>query len=155
MCKRCTLHNLECTFIESVKKRGPKTDGKYSVQVYVPNGSENDFNRISMLSSVIPSPEQGRASTLSLSGCLQQQSVIVDDVTLYSDFYDPEQVYVLSNFENFFDGTSMLCFMIPNPAQGHALTLSLSGYPQQQSDNTDNVTLYSDSYEEKSPMLFS
>ncbi|CAG8670017.1 33353_t:CDS:2 [Gigaspora margarita] len=123
MCKRCTLHNLEFTFIESVKKRGPKTDG--------------------------------RASALTLSGCLHQQSVIVDDVTLYSDFYDPEQVYVLCNFENFFDGTSMLCFMITNPVQGHTLTLSLSGYPQLQSDNTDDVTLYSDSYEEKSPMPFS
>ncbi|CAG8819581.1 18351_t:CDS:1, partial [Gigaspora margarita] len=146
MCKRCALRNLECTFVDSGKKRGPKTDGKYSVQVYVPNGFENDFDRISMLSSVIPNPVQDCASTLSLSGCLQQQSVNVDDFTLY---YDPEQVYVLNNFENFFDGTSMLYPMIPNPVQGHASTLFLSGYPQQQSDNVDDVTLYSDSNEEK------
>ncbi|KAF0532981.1 hypothetical protein F8M41_010836 [Gigaspora margarita] len=149
MCKRCTLRNLECTFIDSGKKRGPKTDGKYSVQVYVPNSSENDFDGISVLPSVIPNPVQGHASTLSQSGCPQQQPVIFDDVTLYSNFYDPEQVYILNNFENDFDGTYMLYSMIPNPVQGHASTLSLSGYPQQQSDNADDVTLYSDSYEEK------
>ncbi|CAG8654582.1 12787_t:CDS:2, partial [Gigaspora rosea] len=96
--------------------------GKYSVQVYVPNGSENGFDGKSMLSSVIPNHVQGHASTLSLSGCLQQQPVNVDDVTLYSKFYDPEQ--------------------------GHASTLFLPGYPQQQSDNVDDVTLYFDSYEE-------
>ncbi|KAF0507671.1 hypothetical protein F8M41_018956 [Gigaspora margarita] len=90
MCKRCTLRNLDCIFIDSGKKRGPKTDDKYSVQVYVPNGSENDFDRIRMLSSVIPSSVQGHALTQSLSGCLQQQ-VNVDDFTLYSDFCDTEQ----------------------------------------------------------------
>ncbi|KAF0447471.1 Zn2-C6 fungal-type DNA-binding domain protein [Gigaspora margarita] len=114
-CKRCTLRNLECTFIDSGKKRGPKTDGKYSVRVYVPNGSENDFDGISMLSSVIPKPVQGHASTLSLSGCFQQQPVNVDDVTFYSDFSDPEQVYILNNFENDIDGTSMPYSMTPNP----------------------------------------
>ncbi|CAG8793991.1 14205_t:CDS:1, partial [Gigaspora rosea] len=146
-CKRCTLRNLECTFIASGKKRGPKTDSKYSVQVYVPNGSENEFDGISMLSSAILNPVQGHASTLSLSGCLQQQPVNVDDVTFYSDFSDPEQVYILNNFENDIDGTSMPYSMTSNPLQGHASTLSLSGYPQQQS-NFDDVTLYSDSYEE-------
>ncbi|KAF0436103.1 hypothetical protein F8M41_004723 [Gigaspora margarita] len=147
MCKRCALRNLECTFIDSGKKRGPKTDGKCSVQVNVPNGSENDFDGISMLSSVIPNPVQGHAPTLSLSGCLQQQPVIVDDDTLYSNFYDPEQVYSLNNFENDIVGTSMLYSMTPNPVQDHASTLS--GYPQQQLDNVGYFTLYSDSYEEK------
>ncbi|CAG8717662.1 19795_t:CDS:1, partial [Gigaspora rosea] len=145
ICKRCTLRNLECTFIDSGKKRGPKTDGKYSVQVYVSNGFENGFDGIS---SVIPNSVQGHASILSLSGCLQQQPVNVDDFTLYSDFYEPEQVYILNNFENDFDETSML-YSSPSPVQGHASTLSLSGYPQQQSDNVYDVTLYSDSYEEK------
>ncbi|KAF0469050.1 hypothetical protein F8M41_025665 [Gigaspora margarita] len=147
-CKRCTLRNLECTFIDSGKKRGPKTDSKYSVQVYVPNGSENGFDGIYMLSSVTSKPVQGHASTLSLSGCLQQQPVNVDDVSFYSDFSDLEQVYILNNFENDIDGTSMQYFMIPNPVQGHASILSLSEYPQQQSDNVDDVTLYSESYEE-------
>ncbi|KAF0537213.1 hypothetical protein F8M41_008721 [Gigaspora margarita] len=148
MCKRCILRNLECTFIDSGKKRGPKTDSKYSVQVYVPNGFENDFDGISMFSSVIPKPVQSHASTLSLSGCLQRQPVNVDDVTFYSDFSDPEQVYILNNFENDIDGTSILYSMAPNPVQGHASILSLSEYPQQQSDNVDDVTLYSESYEE-------
>ncbi|CAG8598098.1 12644_t:CDS:2 [Gigaspora rosea] len=121
-CERCALRNLECIFIDSGKKRGPKTDGKYSVQVYVPNGSENDFDGISMLSSVIPNPVQ--------------------------EFYDPEeQVYILNNFENNFDGTYMLYSITPNPVQNHAS--ALSGYPQQQLDNFDDATLYSDSYEEK------
>ncbi|CAG8808289.1 8340_t:CDS:1, partial [Gigaspora rosea] len=144
-CERCTLRSLECTFIDSDKKRGPKTDGKYSVQVYVPNGSENGFGG---RSSVIPNHVQGHASTLSLSGCLQQKPVNVD-VTFYSDFSDPEQVYILNNFENDIDRTSMPYSMTPNPVQSHASTLSLSEYPQQPSDNVDDVTLYSDSYEEK------
>ncbi|RIB30683.1 hypothetical protein C2G38_2026628 [Gigaspora rosea] len=122
--------------------------GKYSVQVYVPNGSENGFDGKSMLSSVIPNHVQGHASTLSLSGCLQQQPVNVDDVTLYSKFYDPEQVYIINNFGHDFDGTYMLYSMTPNLVQGHASTLFLPGYPQQQSDNVDDVTLYFDSYEE-------
>ncbi|CAG8618548.1 28216_t:CDS:2, partial [Gigaspora margarita] len=147
-CKRCTLRNLECTFIDSGKKRGPKTDSKYSVQVYAPNSSENGFDGISMLSSVTPKPVQGHASTLSLSGCLQQQPVNVDDVTFYSDFSDLEQVYILNNFENDIDGTSMPYSMIPNLVQGHASILSLSEYPQQQLYNVDDVTLYSVSYEE-------
>ncbi|KAF0507674.1 hypothetical protein F8M41_018960 [Gigaspora margarita] len=154
MCKRCTLRNLECTFIDSGKKRGPKTDGKYSVQVYGPNDSQTDFDRISMLSSVIPNSVQSHASTLSLSGCLKQQPVNVDDFTLYSDFYDPEQVYILNNFVNDFDGTSMLYSMTPNPVRGHASTLTLSGYPQQQSDHVDDVIIYSDSYEEKITKAF-
>ncbi|KAF0507668.1 hypothetical protein F8M41_018953 [Gigaspora margarita] len=145
VCKRCKLRNLECTFIDSGKKRGPKMDGKYSVQVYVHSGSENDFDGIS---SVIPNSVQDHASILSLSGCLQQQPVDVDDFTLYSDFYDPEQVYILNNFENDFDGISML-YPTSSPVQGHASTLSLFGYPQQQSDNLYDVTPYSDSYEEK------
>ncbi|KAF0447472.1 Zn2-C6 fungal-type DNA-binding domain protein [Gigaspora margarita] len=145
MCKRCTLRNLECTFIDSGKKRGPKTDSKYSVQVYIPNGSENDFDR---LSSVIPKPVQGHASTLSLSGCLQQQPANVDDVTFYPDFSDPEQVYILNNFENDIDGTFLPYSMTPNPMQGHASIPSLSEYPQKQSDNVYDVTLYSESYEE-------
>ncbi|KAF0463778.1 hypothetical protein F8M41_026587 [Gigaspora margarita] len=104
-----------------------------------------------MLPSVIPNSVQGCESSLSLSGCFQQQPVIDDDATLNSNLYDSEQVYqyILNNFENDFDGTSMLYFMPPNPVQDHASNLSLSGYPQQQSDNIDDVTLYSDFYEEK------
>ncbi|CAG8851480.1 45629_t:CDS:1, partial [Gigaspora margarita] len=148
-CKRCTLRNLECTFIVSGKKRGPKTDEKYSAQAYAPNGPENDFDGISILSSVIPNPVQGLASSLSLSGCLQQQTVNVDDVNLYSESYDPEQIDILNNFENDFGGTYMLYSKTPNPVQDHASALSLSGYPQQQLDNFNDITLYSDSYEEK------
>ncbi|KAF0447470.1 hypothetical protein F8M41_002776 [Gigaspora margarita] len=107
ICERCTLRNLECTFIDS-----------------------------------------GHSSTLSLFGYPQQQP---DDATLHSEFYGSEQVYILNNFENDFDGTSMLYSMSPNPVQGHASTLSLSGYPPQQSDN---VTLYSDYYEKKTAYAY-
>ncbi|KAF0532974.1 fungal-specific transcription factor domain-containing protein [Gigaspora margarita] len=67
-CERCTLRNLECTFIDSGKKRGPKTDDKQSVQIYVSNGPENNFNGTSMLPSIVSNFSQGHASTLSLSG---------------------------------------------------------------------------------------
>ncbi|KAF0490040.1 hypothetical protein F8M41_022005 [Gigaspora margarita] len=152
-CERCTLRNLECTFIDSGKKRGPKTDGKYLAQVNVSNGSENYFDGTSVLPSIIPNPVQGYASILSLLGYPQQQPDNID-VTLYSEFYDPEQVYILNNLENDFDGTSMLYSMIPNLVQSHASTLSLSGYPQQQSDNIENFTLYSDFYEKKTAYAF-
>ncbi|CAG8661911.1 17779_t:CDS:1, partial [Gigaspora rosea] len=143
-CERCTLRNLRCTFIDSGKKRGPKTDGN---QVNVSNSSENYIDGTSMPSSIIPNPAQGHASTLSLSGYPQQQPDNIDDVTLYSEFYDPEQVNILNNFENDFDRTSLLPSIIPNPAHGHASILSLSGYPPQQSDNIEDVTLYSKFYE--------
>ncbi|RIB07385.1 hypothetical protein C2G38_2214604 [Gigaspora rosea] len=100
---------------------------------------EITFDGISMLSSVIPNSAQGHASTQSLSGCLQQQLVNVDD---FSDFYDIEQAYILNNFENDFDGTSMLYSMPSNTVQDHASAISLSGYPQQQLDSVDNITLY-------------
>ncbi|RIB18430.1 hypothetical protein C2G38_2036914 [Gigaspora rosea] len=73
-CKRYTQHNLVCTFNESGKKRGPKKNGKHLEQVYVFNSPENDFDGTSMLSSVIPNPEQGYTSTLSFpSEYLQRQ----------------------------------------------------------------------------------
>ncbi|KAF0532976.1 hypothetical protein F8M41_010831 [Gigaspora margarita] len=40
------------------------------------------------------------------------------------------QTYVSNGPENYDDGTSMLPSIIPNPAQGHASTLSLSGCRQ-------------------------
>ncbi|CAG8618582.1 28218_t:CDS:2 [Gigaspora margarita] len=150
-CERCTLRNLECTFIDSGKKRGPKTDGKHAVQFNASNGSENYYDETSVLPSMITNPAQGHLSTLSLFGYPQQQP---DYATLHSEFYDPEQVYILNNFENDFDGTSMLYSMSPNPVQGHASTLSLSGYPPQQSDNIENVTLYSDYYEKKTAYAY-
>ncbi|KAF0447477.1 hypothetical protein F8M41_002783 [Gigaspora margarita] len=146
-CERCTLRNLECTFIGSGKKRGPKTDGKYLIQVNVSNSSENYIDGTSVPSSIIPNPAQGHASTLSLSGYPQQQPDNIDEVILYSEFYDPEQANILNKFENDFNGTSVLPSIIPNPAQGHASTLSLSGYPPQQSDNIEDVTLYSEFYD--------
>ncbi|KAF0532987.1 Fungal transcriptional regulatory protein, N-terminal [Gigaspora margarita] len=109
-CERCTLRNLKCTFIDSGKKRGPKTDSKQSVQIYVSNGPKNYFDETSMPPSIIPNPTQGHASTLSQSGYPQQQPNNIDDVTLYSE-YDSEQIYVLNNFENDIDGTSMLYSM--------------------------------------------
>ncbi|CAG8760415.1 5582_t:CDS:2 [Gigaspora margarita] len=153
-CKRCTLRNLECTFIDSGKKRGPKTDDKQSVQIYISNGPENYFDGTSMLPSVTPNPAQGHASTLSLSGYPQKQLDNIDDITLYSEFYDPEQIYIHNNFENDFDGTSMQYSMIPNLVQGHSSTIFLSEYPQQQSGNIDDVTLYSDFYEKKAAHAF-
>ncbi|RIB18429.1 hypothetical protein C2G38_2085698, partial [Gigaspora rosea] len=51
ICKRCMLRNLECTFIDSGKRRGPKTNSKHLGQVYVFNDPENDLDGTSMLSS--------------------------------------------------------------------------------------------------------
>ncbi|KAF0447476.1 Cutinase transcription factor 1 alpha [Gigaspora margarita] len=147
-CERCTLRNLECTFIDSGKKRGPKTDGKHAVQFNASNGSENYYDGTSVLPSMITNPAQGHLSTLSLFGYPQQQPYGV------TEFYDPEQVHILNNVENDFDGTSMLYSMSPNPVQGHASTLSLSGYPIQQSDNIENVTLYSDYCEKKTAYAY-
>ncbi|KAF0403431.1 hypothetical protein F8M41_009248 [Gigaspora margarita] len=143
---------LNVLLLIQVKKRGPKTDNEYSVQVYVPNGSENGFDGISILSSATPKPVQGHASTL--SGCLQQQPVNVDDVIFYSDFSDLEQVYILNNFENGIDGTSMPYSMTLNPVQGHASILSLSEYPQQQSDNVVMLLFILNPMKKQSPMLF-
>ncbi|KAF0403429.1 hypothetical protein F8M41_009246 [Gigaspora margarita] len=150
-CEHCTLRNLECTFIDSGKKRGPKPDGKHAVQFNASNGSENYYDGTSVLPSMITNPAQGHLSTQSLFGYPQQQPY--DDI-LHSEFYDPEQVHILNNFENDFDGTSMLYSMSPNPVQGHASTLSLSGYHPQQSDNIENVTLYSDYYEKKTAYAY-
>ncbi|KAF0532977.1 hypothetical protein F8M41_010832 [Gigaspora margarita] len=150
-CERCTLRNLECTFIDSGKKRGPKTDAKL---VNVSNGSENYFDGTSVLPSIIPNPMQAYASTLSLFGYSQQQPDNIDDATLNSGFYDPEQVYILNNFESDFDGTSMQYSMIPNTVQSHASTLSLSGYPPQQLDNIEEIILYSDFYEKQTAYAF-
>ncbi|CAG8574815.1 34063_t:CDS:2, partial [Gigaspora margarita] len=91
-CERCALRNLECTFIDSGKKRG-------TVNTH-------------------------HASTLSLFGYPQQQLDNIDDVTPYSEFYDPERVYIHNNFENDIDGTSMLRSMTINPMQSHASTIS-------------------------------
>ncbi|CAG8742832.1 40087_t:CDS:2 [Gigaspora margarita] len=99
-CERCKIRNLECTFVDSGKKRGPKTNDKYSVQVFVSNGSENCFDETTLLSSMIPNPAQSHESNLSLSGYPQQQTDNFDDVTLYSEFYDPGQNYIFNNFEN-------------------------------------------------------
>ncbi|CAG8852007.1 30504_t:CDS:1, partial [Racocetra persica] len=43
-CERCILRGLECTFIDSGKKRGPKINGKHTKRVYIFNGLENDFD---------------------------------------------------------------------------------------------------------------
>ncbi|CAG8591205.1 1128_t:CDS:1, partial [Scutellospora calospora] len=45
-CERCTLYNIECTFIESGKKRGPKTDSRLLEQD-IRNDSESSFNETS------------------------------------------------------------------------------------------------------------
>ncbi|CAG8740638.1 hypothetical protein C2G38_2291505 [Gigaspora rosea] len=93
-CKRCTQRNLVCTFNDSGKKRGPKKNGKYSEQVYVLNGPENDFYETSMLSSAIPNPEQSHTPTLSSpSEYLQQQSDNFDEFTHYSNFYEDKNIY--------------------------------------------------------------
>ncbi|KAF0532973.1 hypothetical protein F8M41_010828 [Gigaspora margarita] len=59
-----------------------------------------------------------------------------------------------NNFENDIDGTSMLYSMIPNLVQSHSSTISLSEYPQQQSDDIDDVTIYSDLCEKKDAHAF-
>ncbi|CAG8856917.1 10147_t:CDS:1, partial [Gigaspora margarita] len=101
-CKRCTQHNLVCTFNDSGKKRGPKKNDKYPEQVYVLNGLKNDFYETSMLSSVIPNPEQGQTSTLSSpSEYLQWQPDNFDEFihySNYSNFYEDQNIYVISPF---------------------------------------------------------
>ncbi|KAF0492717.1 hypothetical protein F8M41_021564 [Gigaspora margarita] len=85
-CERCRLYNLECSFIDSGKKRGPRTNGKHSKPVYVLNGPENDFNGTSMLSSIISINDvQDQASTQSsLSEYLPQEPNYIDELTLFS-----------------------------------------------------------------------
>ncbi|CAG8447116.1 4594_t:CDS:1 [Dentiscutata heterogama] len=90
-CERCTLRNLECTFINSGKKRGPKTNGKLLEHVYVFNGPENDFNGTSTLSSVILNAIHGHALTLSSSGYPDN----IDEVTLYSNYYEDPNIHSL------------------------------------------------------------
>ncbi|CAG8711615.1 21374_t:CDS:2 [Cetraspora pellucida] len=92
-CERCKLRNLECTFIDSGKKRGPKMNDKHPAQVYSPNGSENDFDGTSTLSSAIPNAMQGHASTLSSSiGYPQQQPDNINEITIYSDPYEERNI---------------------------------------------------------------
>ncbi|KAF0554878.1 dna-binding protein crea [Gigaspora margarita] len=84
ICKRCMLRNLECIFIDSGKRRGPKTNSKHLGQVYVFNDPENDLDGTSTLSSVVHNTVQGHASTLSSSyGYPQQQPDNIDEVTPY------------------------------------------------------------------------
>ncbi|CAG8804867.1 3459_t:CDS:1, partial [Dentiscutata erythropus] len=90
-CERCTLRNLECTFIESGKKRGPKTNRKHLEQIYILNGPENDFNGTSVPSFVIPDAVQGHASTLSFSE--YQQPGNINEGTFYSDSYDEKTTH--------------------------------------------------------------
>ncbi|CAG8719502.1 43769_t:CDS:2 [Gigaspora margarita] len=85
-CERCILRNLECTFIDSGKKRGPKTNGKNPGQVYVLNSYENDFDRTFVLSSIILNAMQEHKLILtSPSGHLQQQSDIIDEFTHFNE----------------------------------------------------------------------
>ncbi|KAF0512245.1 Zn2-C6 fungal-type DNA-binding domain [Gigaspora margarita] len=92
-CKRCTQHNLVCTFNDSGKKRGPKKNGKHPEQVYALNGLENDFDGTSMLSSVIPNHKQGYTSTLPFpSEYLQRQSDNFE-FSHYSNFYEDQTIY--------------------------------------------------------------
>ncbi|CAG8842846.1 42102_t:CDS:2, partial [Gigaspora margarita] len=84
-CKRCTQHNLLCTFIDSGKKRGPKKNGKHPEQVYALFDSENDVDEASMLSSDICNSS---ASTLSSTLGYPQQPNNTDKFTLYSDSYE-------------------------------------------------------------------
>ncbi|CAG8779145.1 18092_t:CDS:1 [Dentiscutata erythropus] len=86
ICERCTLRNLECTFIDSGKKRGPRVNCKFSEQVSVFNGPENEFEGISMLSSTIPNALRDHASTLSSPSGYPQTSDNIDKVTLYSNY---------------------------------------------------------------------
>ncbi|CAG8591223.1 1129_t:CDS:1, partial [Scutellospora calospora] len=57
-CRRCSQRNLECTFIDSGKRRGPRAVGRLVEQNYVNNGPELNFNGTYMLSSVIPNITQ-------------------------------------------------------------------------------------------------
>ncbi|KAF0532975.1 hypothetical protein F8M41_010830 [Gigaspora margarita] len=59
ICKYCILHNLECIFIDSGKKRGPRakrelrTNRRHFEENYISNGSKITFDGISM--SFVPS----------------------------------------------------------------------------------------------------
>ncbi|CAG8820068.1 33148_t:CDS:2, partial [Gigaspora margarita] len=112
--EHCAPRNLKCTFIDSGKKCELETGGEYLVQVNVSNGSEIDFDRISILPFIILNPVRGHVSTLSLFGYPQQQPDNIDDVTLHSKFYAQNR-------------------------SSHSSTISLSEYPQQHSDNTNDV----------------
>ncbi|RIB09587.1 hypothetical protein C2G38_2044191 [Gigaspora rosea] len=85
-CERCALRNLGCTFIESIKKRGPKTDS-------ILNGSKNDFGGIFMPSSAIPNLVQGHTSTLSSPSEYLQQPNNINEFILYSNFYEEQDVH--------------------------------------------------------------
>ncbi|RIB18421.1 hypothetical protein C2G38_2184571 [Gigaspora rosea] len=65
-CKRCKLRNFECTFIDSGKKRGPKTNGKHSEQV---------TDRLYHHPSEYPQLDN------------------IDELTHYSDPYDEKNTY--------------------------------------------------------------
>ncbi|RIB05708.1 hypothetical protein C2G38_573891 [Gigaspora rosea] len=147
-CKRCRLLNLECIYIDSGKKRGPKTNGKHSEPVYILSGPENDFNGTSMLSSVISINDvQDHASTQSsLSEYLPQQPDNID-LTLYSasqnihaspvspSFFDPICTGVNTTFlytdtqqgSDFSLQESNLS-LIDTPAYNNFYNLFLNGY---------------------------
>ncbi|CAG8702000.1 12203_t:CDS:2 [Dentiscutata erythropus] len=101
-CERCTLRNLECTFIDSSKKRGPKTNGKHLEQVYALNGLENNFEGTSMLSSVILNPMQGHASIPSSpSGYPQQQLENIFEFTFHCDSYEEPNSHAFQEASSF------------------------------------------------------
>ncbi|CAG8766195.1 14381_t:CDS:1, partial [Gigaspora rosea] len=103
-CERCALRNLECTFIESGKKRGPKTNDKLPEQIYVLNGSENDFEGTFMLSSIIPNFVQGHTSTLSTLSSPYEYLQRPDNIgkfTLYSNFYEKQEIHAFQEAEPF------------------------------------------------------
>ncbi|CAG8802077.1 4394_t:CDS:2, partial [Dentiscutata erythropus] len=83
ICERCTQRNLECTFIESSKKRGPKMSSNLPEQIYILNGSETNFNGTSKLSSLISNTIWIHASALSLRFGYLQQPDNIDELTLY------------------------------------------------------------------------
>ncbi|CAG8573462.1 28270_t:CDS:2 [Dentiscutata erythropus] len=154
VCKRCTQRNLECTFIDSGKKRGPKKNDKHSEQVYALNGPENDFDGTSMLSS---SPENDFYGISMLSSGPAND---FDETSMLSSGSGNEYdgTFMLSSGpENEFDGISMLSSVTPNPEQGHTSTLLFSsGNLQRQLDNFDDFALYPDFYvsQELSPFSY-
>ncbi|CAG8810109.1 12703_t:CDS:1, partial [Gigaspora rosea] len=87
-CKRCTQHNLVCTFNDSGKKRGPKKNGKHLEQVYVFNGPENDFDGTS-------NPEQEYTSTLSFPSEYLQRQTDTFEYIHYSNFYEDQTIYYI------------------------------------------------------------
>ncbi|CAG8573435.1 28268_t:CDS:1 [Dentiscutata erythropus] len=172
VCKRCTQRNLECTFIDSGKKRGPKKNDKHSEQVYALNGPENDFDGTLMLYSD-PENEIDRTSMLSSGPEIEIDEISMlpsgpvndfDGISMLSsgpanDFDETSMLssssgneyygtfMLFSGPENEFDGISMLSSVTPNPEQGHTSTLLFSsGNLQRQLDNFDDFALYPDFY---------